>query len=214
MERKRGGTPTLEFLVWTSDTARATAIAISSGVAYKTGDLTRRYVGSFRTTATNATEDSPLKRFVINYYNRVPRTLHADGGDSGGTATTTTTMSTTLIELTSFQALAIGITVVEDAVFLNGFSSFYNSGSNYTWIAISDVLVTNALRIARNYSSGVDFTQTISFVDQPALGYHKYFLACAVSAGTGTFQLDLGGGVGETATADPIATALDGVIFG
>ncbi len=42
------GTPTLEALVWTNDTTRATALVRQDGVWSKTGALTRRYLGTVR----------------------------------------------------------------------------------------------------------------------------------------------------------------------
>jgi hypothetical protein len=70
------GTVTLEVLAWTSDTARATALTTQDGIYSKTGALTRRYLGSFRSTAVaNQTEDSVTKRYLWNYYNRVRRQL-------------------------------------------------------------------------------------------------------------------------------------------
>lgn len=70
------GVRTLELLAWTNDTTRATALVRQDGHWCKTGALTRLYVGSFRTTGTvSQTEDSVLKRYVWNMYNRVPRTL-------------------------------------------------------------------------------------------------------------------------------------------
>lgn len=71
------GTPTLEFLAWSDDTTRATAIAVLSGVLVKSGDPTRRYLGSFYTTSTTTTEDSEAKRYLWNYYNRVSKSLFA-----------------------------------------------------------------------------------------------------------------------------------------
>ena len=65
------GTPTLEFLVWTNDTTRATALAYQDGVLVKSGAATRRYLGTFYTTATTTTEDSAANRYLWNYYNRV-----------------------------------------------------------------------------------------------------------------------------------------------
>ena len=65
--------PTLELLVWTNDTTRATALALQNGVLSKTGALTRRYLGTFYTTSTTQTEDSLAKRYLYNYYNRVRR---------------------------------------------------------------------------------------------------------------------------------------------
>lgn len=71
------GVVTLELLAWTNDTTRATAITqATTGAWTKTGDLTRRYLGSFRTTTVaGQTEDSVTKRYVWNCYNRVPRPL-------------------------------------------------------------------------------------------------------------------------------------------
>lgn len=70
------GIATLELLAWTNDTTRATALTTQNGVLVKAGALTRRYVGSFRTTAVSGqTEDSAAKRYLWNYYNRVTRAL-------------------------------------------------------------------------------------------------------------------------------------------
>ncbi len=70
------GTPTLEGLVWTNDTARATALTYQNGILVKTGATTRRYLGTIRITATTGQcEDSVIKRFVWNYYHRVQRWL-------------------------------------------------------------------------------------------------------------------------------------------
>lgn len=65
------GTLTLELAAWSNDTTRVTALVLTNGVYLKTGALTRRYLGTFRTTATTTTEDSASKRFLWNYNNRV-----------------------------------------------------------------------------------------------------------------------------------------------
>jgi uncharacterized protein (DUF2147 family) len=70
------GTATLEALAWTNDTTRATALTTQNGVLVKTGAVTRRYLGSFRTAGVSGqTEDSLANRFVWNYYNRVRRPM-------------------------------------------------------------------------------------------------------------------------------------------
>jgi hypothetical protein len=69
------GTPALEVLVWTNDTTRATALAYQDGVLVKSGDATRRYLGSFYSTSTTETADTGEKRYLYNYYNRVEREL-------------------------------------------------------------------------------------------------------------------------------------------
>lgn len=72
-----GVTPTLELLAWASDTARATALTYQDGVLVKSGDATRRYVGTIYTQATGGgiVDDTAEKRYVWNYYNRIPRLI-------------------------------------------------------------------------------------------------------------------------------------------
>lgn len=69
------GTVTLEVLAWTNDTTRAVALTTQDGVYVKTGDPTRRYLGTFySTTAGNGQiEDSYANRYLFNYYNQVDR---------------------------------------------------------------------------------------------------------------------------------------------
>lgn len=73
------GTVKLEFLAWTSDTARATALTTQNGVDVKTGDATRRLLGTIRTTTTaGQTEDSIARRFVSNRYKDVARAMQVN----------------------------------------------------------------------------------------------------------------------------------------
>lgn len=72
------GTPTLELVAWTTSTAgtslagRSVAVALQDGIAVKTGDATRRYVGMVRTTDVSGQfTDTPTRRYVWNYYNSV-----------------------------------------------------------------------------------------------------------------------------------------------
>lgn len=84
------GVPTLEFLVWTNDTTRATALTLQDGVLVKTGATTRRYLGTFYTTSTTQTEDSAAKRLLWNYYNRVDRQMFKSEATASWTYTTNT----------------------------------------------------------------------------------------------------------------------------
>jgi hypothetical protein len=86
-----GGNVTLEVLAWTNDTTRATALVFQDGVYCKSGALSRRYLGSFRTTTVSGqTEDSLLKRYVWNYNNRVERALTMTSATSSWTYATAT----------------------------------------------------------------------------------------------------------------------------
>ena len=73
------GTLTLELHGWVSNTWRATQLVRQDGIWCKTGALTRRYVGTIRTTGTNTTEDTPEQQFVWNAYNRVFRAYTSGG---------------------------------------------------------------------------------------------------------------------------------------
>lgn len=65
------GSLAIEGLVWTSEKVRATSLAQQNGIYVKSGDATRRYLGTIFPSATNQTEDSESKRYVWNMYNRV-----------------------------------------------------------------------------------------------------------------------------------------------
>lgn len=70
------GTVTLELLVWTDATNRATALAFQDGIYVKSGATTRRYLGTIYINSSGGqTDDAPATRFVWNYYNRLLREL-------------------------------------------------------------------------------------------------------------------------------------------
>ena len=85
-----GSALALEAIAWTDATTRATALATQDGIYVKSGDATRRYLGTIRITATTGQcEDSGFnntigsKRFVWNMYNRVlTRNMTYDTTDS------------------------------------------------------------------------------------------------------------------------------------
>lgn len=84
-------TVTLETLVWTSSSARATAIARTNGRWTKSGDTSRMYIGTFSTAGSSGqTEDSATKRYLYNQYNQRRRPLLKQSG----TATWAYTLAT------------------------------------------------------------------------------------------------------------------------
>lgn len=79
--RNVAGVVTLDTTNWTNDTTRATALAYQNGILVKSGDSTRRYLGTGRTTGVaGQTEDSVAKRFLWNYYNRVVKKMKVTEG--------------------------------------------------------------------------------------------------------------------------------------
>jgi hypothetical protein len=72
-----GSTVTLELsAAWTTNTSRSTAITRQDGVLVKSGDATRRFIGTIRTISTTTTTDTVAQRFVWNLNNRIPRYLY------------------------------------------------------------------------------------------------------------------------------------------
>lgn len=61
-----------EILVWTNDTTRATGLTLTNGLRYKTGDMTRLYLGSFYSASTTTTKDTPGSRYLWNAHNEIP----------------------------------------------------------------------------------------------------------------------------------------------
>ena len=84
------GTLTLELVAWSSNSARATAITLQDGIYVKSGDASRRFVGTLQMQATGQCEDSVLRRYVFNFYNRVPRQLRRADPNASWIYTTAT----------------------------------------------------------------------------------------------------------------------------
>ena len=85
------GTVTIETLIWTNNSTRATALAYQNGVLVKSGVTTRRYLGTVYINASGGqTEDTMVKRYLWNYYNRVPRPLQKLETTDSWTYTTAT----------------------------------------------------------------------------------------------------------------------------
>jgi hypothetical protein len=120
------GVPTLEFTSWTNATTRATSLVYQDGVLVKSGAVTRRYLGTFYTTATTTTEDSAAKRFLWNYYNRVDRQLLRRETAASWTYTTGTVRQA---NANTANQVDMVIGVSEDAVSVNLFA-FVNNASN------------------------------------------------------------------------------------
>lgn len=90
-----GGVLTLELsAAWTTNSARADALAVQDGVLVKSGALTRRFLGTFRTTSTTTTEDTLTQRFLWNQYNRVTRPFIVTEATDSWAYTSTTVRST------------------------------------------------------------------------------------------------------------------------
>lgn len=174
----------LEILVWTSATARATALARdNAGRWVKSGDTTRLYVGSFYSTSTTVTDDTAAKRFVWNFYNRVQRTFTSQ--DATGSFTQNTGGMSTLAAVNGGDAdwkreFFRGLD--EDPVSASG-TVFVGSSTQVgvTFCLDSTTSQSTLASMGTVTSSGTGFSATGHFCGLLGLGYH--YLQCSAATG-------------------------------
>lgn len=133
-----GSTLSLEFSnAWTNSTTRSTALARNK-FWYKTGDETRRYIGSVALTGSNITEDSTGTRYIFNADNRCVRTLAAYYNIA------TYNLNTTTWRRPNGQAATAGTNQVkfliglsEDAVVANVYAAMFGDPTYFSSAGIS-----------------------------------------------------------------------------
>jgi len=83
------GTLTLELVVWTNITTRATALAKQDSVYVKSGTADHKYLGSVYTPNLGLTDHTATNRYLWNYYHRKKAHMSVGDGNShyylGGT---------------------------------------------------------------------------------------------------------------------------------
>lgn len=204
------GTITLEALAWSSKTARATALVLQDGVWSKTGALTRRYLGTFHTTATTTTEDSFAKRLLWNFYNRVNRTLRiVEATDSWNYSTATYQQARA--SSANQVACVIGVAEVEIGLEVHG-QAINSAGTVQASVAIGEdsatVAITGQLLQVGSATATTYGTPGAELRKFPAIGYHFYAWLEQVSAGGVTTW------IGDNGTVNVQQTGLHGFIRG
>lgn len=198
------GTFALELsAAWTNDTTRANALALQDGIYCKSGTLTRRYLGTFRTTSTTTTEDSGGgvttqvggKRFLWNAYNRARRHLKVFDDANSWTYSNTTTWR---------QAGGIAGNKVEFVIGLAGDSvdaslvavltaGSTGAGSSQSGIGYDSTTAVGG-SVGATYGGSLN-TNAAYRSECPAIGYHYFsWLERATQSGTTTWQGDGNGG--------------------
>jgi hypothetical protein len=167
------GTVTLETLVWTNDSTRATALAYQDGVLVRSGSTTRRYLGTFYSTGTTTTEDSAKLRVLYNYYNRVDRSLFAAPSGSSYTYTTATLRASN--NNTTYGDCRVGWIsgLIEDPVSAHFMGQSSNTGGNarYNSIGLNSTSVSAGSTLSQNTQVGQS-SNPVSLTIAPALGFN------------------------------------------
>ena len=186
------GTVSLEALAWTNDTTRATAVTLQNGFLAKSGVPTRRYVGSFRTTAVSGqTEDSVAKRYVWNYYHRVRRVLRRLETTATWTYTTATFQQANAAAANQVEAI-LGIAEVPVTLRLSAVASNTGGGVALNVAIGEDSTTTADAAVSGGYINGgaADAKQITASLDKyPAVGRHYWaWLEKSTAAGTTTWS--------------------------
>lgn len=168
---QNAGVPTLEFLAWTNDSTRATALAYDSGILIKSGDATRRYLGTFYTTSTTQTEDSVANRYLWNYYHRAVRQMSRIETTASWTYTTATIRQA---NASASNQLNFFIGLVEDTVDATASSWATNTSANIYVQSGVGLNSTSSFSSIGNSASAITIGQPATpsgrFVGIPALG--------------------------------------------
>jgi len=180
------GVPTLEFLIWTSITVRATALAYQDGVLVKSGDATRRYLGTFTPNTTTQVSDNATNRNLSNYYNRVCKKMSATVGATGYTYTTATWRQANGGAL---EQLQFTVGVAEDVIPVSVSANAANSSATIE-VAVGigvDSTSSPSATTPKSYTGAANIASTlsVSYDYATAVGYH-YLAWLEYSAATGT----------------------------
>lgn len=179
------GTPTLEFLAWTNNTTRATALVMQDGVLCKTGALTRRYLGTFYTTSTTQTEDSAANRNLYNFYNQAPRKLKkydTTATWSYATATWRSMHNSTANRVNVMTGVAGHLVLLDnDQLVINTATGIGEWGIAVNGTATDD----SDSSFYSDYSAGSRMGGRTSLYYAPAVGYNYYQATEKVIGGAG-----------------------------
>jgi hypothetical protein len=191
------GTPTIERVAWTNDTTRATAITLQDGVYVKSGSTTRRYIGTYRTTAVaGQTEDSAAKRFLWNYYNRVQRAIRVLESTDSWTYTTATYRQGNNA-VTNQVAVVVGVAAVRLSLRLSVMAANTNAGVGTTVSIGEDSATTPASGVLMSLVdapvANLRYALVAVLDRAPAIGYHYYtWMEYSLAVGTTTWYGDAG----------------------
>lgn len=195
------GTPTLEFLAWSSDTLRATQLGYQDGVLVKSGDATRRYLGTFYTTSATTTEDSAANRYLWNYYHRAVRRIKKVDDTNSWNYTSLTYREAN----GGNNRINLVNGLDEDAVSLNLFAYGSNTSASIALVSAIGLDSTTAkasdspgITVA-TVAAGVGVAMLTNFNGNVGAGRHSLvWLEASQASGTTTWYGDNGGTLYQT----------------
>jgi phage FluMu protein gp41 len=206
------GTVTIETLIWTNNTTRATALAYQNGVLVKSGVATRRYLGTvYINSSGGQTEDTILKRYVWNYYNRVARTLRVMDTTTSWTYTTATVRQMNGSTVNQVNVV-IGVAEVPVSLSLRIGAGNTNVGVNM-WAGIGQSASTAPSALSQSSYATSDVAHHVETLGagltvMPAVGFSWYtMLEWSAATGTTTFY-------GNDTATTPMRSGMSGWVEG
>jgi hypothetical protein len=203
------GTPTLELsAAWTNDTTRADALTTQDGVLVKSGAVTRRYVGTIRASGANVTEDSVGgsttqvggKRFVWNYYNRVPRPMRVKDTTDNWSYTTASWRQANAASGNQVEYV-VGDASVRVTARLNGTIYVINGGPAAIGIGVNSTTANSAFNgfAFNDAANEIVWHAGAAYAGTPQLGYsYLAWIEFGTGAGGSSFFGDDGGSYAQS----------------
>ena len=187
------GTATLDSTVWTDGTTRATALAYQDGRLVKSGATTRLYLGTIYMDSAQKCQDTVLRRFVWNYYNRVYKNLLVIETTNSWDYTSATWRSannSTANRVEVITGVCEGMLVKLKA---QGVSYNASACARFTGIGL-DVTNANNATIKGKFDQAGTFTTSSEYSSLLTCGYHfLQWTEYSDASGTTTFKGDDGG---------------------
>lgn len=183
------GTVALDYTAWTNTSTRATSLTWQDGIYVKSGDATRRYLGTFYKSDATNTAINGSKNFVWNYYNRVDVDLYNEKLTGGTHSYSTATWREWNAETTNRIQFVIG--VLEDAGSFQLWGGLRGSGTNRLGFGF------NSTTAASNTTDGVILENQVMYTSQSVtgrrgtdivLGLNYVTVLQYTDSGTGTFE--------------------------
>lgn len=181
---------------WTNDTTPADATTFINGVEVKSSDHTRRLIGCIRATGTGTTEDSKLKRYVCNIYNRIERPMSAiDTTDTWTWATANTFRPFNNSTANAFEYLTydanevLHAECIANAVGNGAVTIFAFAGVGIDSQTVNSAVI-NATGLVK--ATGDVGPAIARYRGAPGRGYHKVYALEASNSTSGKFAGDNG----------------------
>jgi len=209
--------PTLEFVAWTNDTTRATAVTKQDGLWCKSGDKGRLYVGSFYAITSNATADQASQRYVYSAYNRIRRNCEF----SIGTYSDNNAITSFSVTNTSYAALNGGTNVTMEwmdglgeecvDIRLHVFGDSPTGGAMNIGLTYDHATEPQGVQGLFNGAGNIVRAGCVpSLSHQPAAGRHYAKAVGLVNTGTGVIYVDTARG---GSSFDPRCTMFKGSVM-